>query len=127
MIDTAALQRTIYNNVAARGYTDGFTNEQFAARQVAKGAEELGEFAECFTGLPRYVRADVTLCGNTCRENFKMPQLWKDARLSVDPAEARKELADMLVSTLSACESLGFDGLAAALEKSAGDVARGVR
>jgi NTP pyrophosphatase (non-canonical NTP hydrolase) len=126
MKDTAALQRTVYESVKARGYADGWTPEQFAARQVAKAGEELAEYSACFSGLPPYVTADVQCTGQTCRQNFKMPELWHTAKID-DIEQARKELADLLVSVLSACEVLEFDGLQAAIDKSAADIARGVR
>lgn len=56
--DTRSAQERVAASVAARGYRDGWTAEQFAARQVCKLTEELAELALSFNvgGEPRIDR-----------------------------------------------------------------------
>jgi len=41
-------QEKVYQAVEDRGYTEGWTANQFAARQIPKLLEELGELSQCF-------------------------------------------------------------------------------
>ena len=123
-------QTIVAANVAARGYRDGWTAEQFVARQLAKMTEEL---AECATGalvtnpgyLPSWL-AVLSDAGILAHKAFDRLDVWQNVSL-VNPDALRSELADMQVVILAASEALGFDVLQAAIDKSSADVARGVR
>ena len=136
-------QRQVYNNVAARGYTEGWTDEQFAARQVAKMQEELGELSYLFSGEPT-IFLDSGLqerlfdliddAGAESGRMFDNHGEWKNAAVS-DIERAKKELADIQVVVFCLAEALSkldagaepFDVVATAVEKSGEDVERGVR
>jgi len=144
MDDLESIQRRIYDAVVRRGYRDGWTAEQFAARQVAKVAEELGELA-------RHVHIDhgdggsdhstlawsLTISAREGRRIFDDTDCnghrW--ARTSViDARSALAELADIMVVACCMAEALGelcpdmdTDLMRAALQKADADVTRGVR
>jgi NTP pyrophosphatase (non-canonical NTP hydrolase) len=121
-----------------RGYREGWTAEQFLARQVAKLQEELAEMAmgvhfdagTSSTGA----EADVMIAGRSCRELFDRGN-WSRAKLS--PAFSldylRGEIADLQVVLYNLADALGeiagepFDVAAAAVEKATADERRGVR
>lgn len=124
-------QEIVAANVAARGYRDGWTAEQFVARQLAKLTEELGEAARLVTpasyehrNLDAWLEA-LQDAGIAARFAFDDKSAWTGlihiSRLA--PAE----LADMLVVLFAAAEALDFDIVQAAIDKSSTDVARGVR
>lgn len=125
----------IYDNVAARGYRDGWTLEQFIARQICKAAgEEMKELAEAVTGgrgpwRPTWVWKIVD-AGFWCRQAFDDPGAW--AWTAVDLEKVMAEIVDVYIPLKCievALNEMGveFDLDEAALEKSAGDVKRGVR
>ena len=113
-------QQEIVENLHERGYpvirTAGST-----ARQAMKMLEEVIELNNCGTAnpIPRDVEKIVKylFVHNACGE--------------IEYSEAVKnELADVLVTFCSTCASLGLDidaVLDLAVEKSKGDIARGVR
>lgn len=123
-------QTIVAANVAARGYRDGWTAEQFVARQLAKLTEELAEGA---TGalvtnpgcLPSWL-AVLSDAGILARKAFDRRDVWRDIPL-VNPDALRSELADMQVVLFAAAAALDFDVVQAAIDKSSADVARGVR
>ena len=99
-------QRKVYNSVAKRGYTEAWTDKQFAARQLFKMLEEIGD----------------------------RPDVWGNANIPEEECRrAKQELSDIQVVVFClahALERLGgepFDVVAAAVEKSREDVERGVR
>ena len=128
-------QREIYEAVVARGYRKGWTAEQFAARQVAKLAEELGELLhhvhqERYTDSPFEWSLKAT--ADQAREAFDASS-WENAAIE-SPQDAMSELADIVVVACCLAEAIGeydFDStgdlMEMALEKATADVARGVR
>ena len=130
------IQEQVAQAVAARGYREGWTAEQFAARQVAKLQEELGE-------LVRHIdaRADekaewevlASVAGRLARSAFDASKNdWMDAYVYGAHC-ARWELADIqvvvfaLAAALSEIDGEPFDLAQAALDKATEDVDRGVR
>ena len=118
-------QEIVAANVAARGYRDGWTAEQFLARQLCKFQEELGEAVGHVTlnfvgwSLPPEA-------GRQSRQLFDLGYPWR--KVEIDDLDAlRSELADMLVVLFAAAAALDFDVVQAAIDKSSADVARGVR
>jgi NTP pyrophosphatase (non-canonical NTP hydrolase) len=123
-------QEIVAANVAARGYRDGWTAEQFVARQLAKMTEELGESLDQIGGLSRLPDLDWLTAGYnvgmTARQLFDHKQIWGSVYLE-NTDLLRSELADMLVVLFAAAAALDFDVIQAAIDKSGADVARGVR
>jgi hypothetical protein len=136
----ASVQQQVAAAVAARGYRKGWTTEQFAARQVAKLMEELGELAEMFflstkcnregNNLDNLIDGAATFAG----ERFDDPDDWAEARpIQGTIRFAKKELADIqvivftLAQALSEIEGDPLDSAQAALAKAAADIGRGVR
>jgi len=134
------IQEQVAEAVAARGYREGWTAEQFAARQVAKLAEELGEL-QCvfFLSGKRNWGGDslehaIDDVGAFASERFNDRHDWNDARpVPGALATARAELADIqvvvfaLASALSEIDGEPFDVMQAALDKATADVERGRR
>ena len=120
-------QEIVAANVAARGYRDGWTAEQFVARQLCKMTEELGEALWYIHGIDRLdFAADLPDVGEAARIAFDDKEAWNKARIA-KPDALRAELADMLVVLFAAAAALDFDVVQAAIDKSSADVARGVR
>lgn len=124
-------QDTVAANVAARGYRDGWTQEQFVARQLCKLTEELAEAARQITpstyehcGLSGWLEA-LQDAGIAARLAFDERSEWT-GKIHISRL-ASAELTDMMVVLLAAADALGFYILPAAIEKSSADVARGVR
>ena len=128
-------QREIYEAVVARGYRKGWTAEQFAARQVAKLTEELGELARHihqlgFADSP--FEWSLRATANQARDAFDASS-WAKAAIE-SPQDAMSELADIVVVACCLAEALGEydydsagDLMEMALEKASADVERGVR
>lgn len=123
-----SIQQQVYQAVKARGYVDGWTPEQFAARQVPKLAEELAELSET---VQRAYSLDfilrLRLLGEDARTNFDHVRGWHSLTPVIDRARACAELADIVVVALCMAEALGVDVLSAALDKARADVGRGKR
>jgi NTP pyrophosphatase (non-canonical NTP hydrolase) len=128
-------QEKVYNAVVKRGYLEEWTLEQFAARQVAKLQEELGEIARNVTSLayqdgPGWP-SDIDAAAWNCRAAFDEPGTWADVGL--DAEYAQPELVDVQVVVLSMAQALAeitgqpFDVIQAAVEKAEKDVERGIR
>lgn len=119
-------QQTIAANVAARGYQDGWTTEQFVARQIAKAQEELSK-AVAHIALPdsEWWTESIEEAGLQARYAFDDKNEWR--AVEIDRGAIRSELADLVVVLFTAADALGFDLAQAAVDKSAADVARGVR
>ena len=124
-------QSEIAANVAARGYREGWTDEQYAARQVCKLGEELGELVRSVLDV-EYIKGrdywqDCQIdTGKVCREAFdRYHHLWTG--YLTGKSLAASEAADMLVVLYNLADALGVDLNALALEKSKSDVERGVR
>ena len=129
-------QEQVTANTEARGYRSSWTAGQFAARQVCKLAEELGELSACVvvgTGRKRpWWDLVLQKSGREAREAFDEFDTWKHADICA-VEEAKSELADILIVAFNLAAALEeitgepFDLVAAALEKSAADIERGVR
>jgi len=129
-----APQTFVYSRVKARGYVDGWTQEQFVGRNLFKLAEELGEAVRCthigdyHTGAThnKFTCAlEIIGTGEFASRQFDECQGWRVA--IPDPDALRSELADLQVVLFCAAEALGLDIVRAATEKAARDVERGVR
>lgn len=120
------LQRDVLGAVTARGYREGWTDQPFMARQVAKAVEELGELAALFdfgNGHWSWVRkiGDVRW---DAHDAFDVSMGWNEATVSGDLAT---EVADVMIPLLCIAEVAGFDALEAVRRKALGDVSRGKR
>lgn len=129
----AVLQGYVASLVDERGYHDGWTPEQFAARQVAKLQEELAELADAFF-LPddegAYLQTMMSKTGTIARETFKRGNWHQAQPIRID--EAIDELADLQVVIFVLAEELArlagrpVNVIRAAMDKSEADVKRGV-
>ncbi|MBK8113228.1 MAG: hypothetical protein IPK44_01265 [Candidatus Accumulibacter sp.] len=117
-------QEIVAANVAARGYRDGWTAEQFVARQLCKLQEETGEAVGCLT-TSKYWAGHSEDAGESAAKAFRDRDAWLAPM--VDFSKLRSELADVLVVLFAAAQALDFDVVQAAIDKSSADVARGVR
>ena len=136
-MDFDQYQQEVYDAVAARGYTEGWTDGQFVARQLCKLTEELDE-ATLHIHLPdsrlswgRWL-FHLSNAGISARDEFDNKDRWNDAWIS-DLEALRSELADLQVVLFCAAEALAratgepFDVVQKAKEKALADVERGVR
>jgi NTP pyrophosphatase (non-canonical NTP hydrolase) len=129
-----SIQHDIVEAVRARGYLEGWTKEQLAARQVMKLIEEVKELVLC----PE-LSDDDELWNNTSVINARdeIAEAGKDAREAFDDGEcgvfpstdeARRELSDIIVVCSVLAHALGVDDMMqGALDKAQADVKRGVR
>jgi len=121
-------QTLIAEAIAARGYADLWTPDQFLARQICKSTEELAELAASVGGLNfidatwKYV---LQRAGAYARNAFDDRTLWDNAQVDHDALAG--ELVDVLIPLLVAAEAMGIDALQMAVEKAQTDIARGVR
>lgn len=129
-------RQRIFQAVVARGFLEGWTMEQFAARQVAKFQEELGELSVCFIGdshpqwtLNQHIRAAALRAKTVFASRYG----WHKTRTTPDSInEAKIELADLYVVLCSLEAAINeidgpYDVEQAALDKATADVARGTR
>jgi NTP pyrophosphatase (non-canonical NTP hydrolase) len=124
-------QHEIVSAVYRRGYRvrpDGtlWTDDQYAARQVAKLVEELGELV-VHAGpalLQRWEHMLMSASANA-RRHFDDMDGWES--VAVGREAAAEELADLQVVIFNMADALGVDVLELALEKARGDIERGVR
>ena len=125
-------QDDVYNAVWLRGYMDGWTDEQFLARQVVKLVEEVAESMAHLLTMPGYFGAEVRNAGASARWLFDRNEAWEDVALR-DVDGLANELADLQVVLFCAAKALGkmtgtrFDVVEAAVVKAQADVGRGVR
>ena len=132
-------QRRIYEAVKARGYREGWTAEQFIARNVAKMQEELFEASELVALSDENCYTAIALAAALARREFDNGD-WTDTGFTLPfpyqeeaHADFKGELADMYVVLCCMAEALGeMDGEAfsledAALAKSERDIDRGIR
>lgn len=134
MTNSLDIQTRIARAVEARGYRQGWTDEQYIARQICKASEELAEAAGDI-GINYDNARDVWYwstrlgdAGLCARSAFDQKDQWQSAEI---PLELRSymalEIADTLIPLLVAATILGVDVLALAVEKAEKDIARGVR
>lgn len=124
-------QRIVYSHVAQRGYAEGWTPAQFAARQMAKLVEEVAELA-AYINLPTSTDSGVGMylnlqeAGAKARRLFDAPgqEQWADAHIY---PQATDEAADVLVTLYCLAEAIGIDVQDKAIRKAAEDRHRGVR
>ena len=126
-------QKQVAENTVARGYRDGWTAEQFAARQVCKLVEELNELDGSFNNYFHSWRRDLNNAAIDAKLFFDGDLGdWNDAKLWTAQS-AKLELADIQVVVFNLAQALAeitgepFDVIQAAVDKSAADVTRGVR
>jgi hypothetical protein len=131
-------QRKVAESVAKRGYRDGWTAEQFLARQACKLVEELAELtltvAKIWPGGRLYWnwQQRMNIAGKLARLSFDDPAEWADVAV-LDIKAAMEEAADMQVVLFNIAaaieEATGqpWDIVQAAVDKASGDEARGVR
>lgn len=132
-------QRQVAESVAKRGYRDGWTAEQFLARQVCKLVEELAELtltiAKVWPGGRLYWpwQQIIDKAGLAARLSFDDPAEWHDVAV-MDLAALKSEAADMQVVLFNIAAAIGeleggqpFDVVQAAVDKATRDEARGVR
>jgi len=128
-------QEEVYKFVAERGYTKGYTKEQFAVRQVIKLIEELGELASAIRPAVhgwalQELLDDMSFMGELAREAFDRNQDWalRDVPVPLnEDKEVQEEVGDMQVVLWCLAQSLGFESGDVAYEKSKADRDRGVR
>ena len=116
-------QDTVAANVAARGYRDGWTQEQFVARQLAKLQEETSEAVYCLT-TSKYWAGHSEDAGESAAKAFRDRDAWLSPMVNF--SRLRSELADIQV-VIFAAAALDFDIVQAAIDKSGADITRGVR
>lgn len=123
--------------VTERGYRAGWTAGQFAARQIAKLQEELGELAELTATDAFYLKPwwlpHVREAARKCKWAFDSAEHWWKHAIIADVERAKEELADLQVVIFCLADALGeisgepYDVVQAAVEKAQEDVERGVR
>ena len=125
-------QDRVARAVEARGYRDGWSDEQYAARQVAKLGEELSELVGCIAAYDcdgERVQYNyewlLEEAGRAARERFDSPE-WLGAAI-LNAHGAATELADIVVVAFTLADVLGVDVVQAAITKAEADVNRGVR
>jgi NTP pyrophosphatase (non-canonical NTP hydrolase) len=127
-------QKAVAVATQQRGYRDGWTDEQFLARQIVKLQEELGEMAFPVWGVPHGLMAEIENIRANAQEVFDLvdPAAWD----SVDIAfieEMKSEAADCLVvlfniaAVLEQMTGKKFDLVQEAVKKAEADINRGVR
>lgn len=122
-------QHAIAQAVAARGYLDGWTDDQLAARQLVKQLEEVCEAMQALhpddTDLYLLVDAAKRL-GHWARAVFDAPSSFDG--VTVDLCVLADELPDLVVPIAVLAHALSHpDMMEAGLRKAVADVARGVR
>jgi hypothetical protein len=132
------IQSTVHAATAARGYTDGYTSTQFAARQAIKMIEEVEELTRTITlHSPDDQRRISTMriflhdAATHARAIFDARTLWQrhlpDDRIAIDTDAAAAEIADIIIVALNLAEALGVDAMAMVQQKAHADIERGVR
>lgn len=122
------LQTLVAQAVAARGYREGWADEQYAARQVCKAVEELGEVQtaiEWRSWAPNWA-GGLQFTSLYARRSFDSIDDWGQV-VDVDCKKVAPELADVVIPLLVLAETLGIDLEQEIRTKALGDVDRGVR
>lgn len=113
-----------------RGYRDGWTDNQFAARQVAKLIEEVAELADDFDFQHPDIYWKIQRAGEMARRAFDNKSIWSDSGVL---GHAIDELADILVVVFNLADAIGkirgkeVNIIQMAIDKASSDVKRGVR
>ena len=124
-------QRMVYSQVAQRGYAEGWTPAQFAARQLVKMVEEVAELA-AYINLPTDTDSGMGMYLNLQEAGAKARRLfdaegkeqWAGAHIYPQAAD---EAADVQVALYCLAEALGMNAQDEAIRKAADDRRRGVR
>lgn len=121
------LQALVAKAVADRGYRQGWTDEQYAARQICKAVEELSELSGAIQNPFQFDwMAYLEQAEFEARDCFDDKASWEHIK-GVKKGIVAIELPDVLIPLLVLAETLGIDLEQAVREKVLGDVARGVR
>lgn len=123
-------QNRVARAVEARGYRDGWSDEQYAARQVAKLTEELAELSSHMRqyGADQIAswEYDLESAGRDARHQFNNQHNWNWVHIrSIDGMA--EELADIVVVAFTLADIQGVDISQMAVEKAEKDIKRGVR
>ncbi len=126
---TSHAQQRIVEAVALRGYLNGWTDDELAARQLVKELEELCEALAAVTShepaLVELIDRAVVL-GRLARAVFDLPHLFQG--VLVNTAILAQELPDLIVPLAVLASALAVDDMmAAGVRKAEADVQRGVR
>jgi hypothetical protein len=97
-------QRDVARLVAQRGHREGWTPEQFIARQVCKLAEGVGELAAC-VDLPGQLGPITVSTGHLARWTFGQKDLWESEMLC-PPHQLMGKLVDIQVVVFCLAEEL---------------------
>jgi hypothetical protein len=123
-------QQDVAELVAQRGYREGWTPEQFIARQVAKLAAQIGELPQ-HVDLPGQLGPLIASTGTIARWTFDQDQTWQDGMTSCTPHALMAELAGIQVVVFRLAEELArltgedYDVVERALVNVAADTLRG--
>ena len=122
-------QVAIVEAVAQRGYLDGYTDDQLAARQLVKMLEELCEALQAANAddvdLHLLIQQAASL-GKWARVVFDVPSLFAD--VTVNFGELGAEFCDLVVPLAVLADVLDIpDMVQAGYRKALADVGRGVR
>lgn len=137
MSSTPEIQAQVANATEERGYRDGWSDEQFLARQVVKLQEELGELSFPILRMPNNLEMDIVELASLAREAFDNSD-WSEVYFDYDEEKngfeiIRDEAADCLVvlfniaATIEKLTGTRFDLVEEALQKATSDIPRGVR
>lgn len=133
-------QEQVFSNTEQRGYLRGWTFQEFALRQAVKLLEEVTELFLAFT-WPKCQQFDrlrvmAQMLNEDARRIFDDKQLWQHTRpheAEIEFAAVMGEIADNGVVLANLLQSLNTIGKTKsrlerlALDKSNGDISRGVR
>ena len=128
-------QAQVADCITRRGYREGWTAEQFLARQLAKMMEELGEAASNCRLPDDYIGAsawEIAIAAGSARADFDDKTLWQCSGAK-DPDALESELADMQVVLFAMADALAqikgkpVDIVELAVDKARQDIGRGVR
>jgi NTP pyrophosphatase (non-canonical NTP hydrolase) len=138
--DNRSPQQIVADATKERGYRDGFTDEQFLARQILKMQEELGELVDHVNKFEDdSIAWDVLELGEKSRGSFDRIEEWQKAFTCLaatakgNPDLLREEMTDMMVvlfnmaTVIEEITEEPFDVVQSAVDKSRSDVKRGVR
>jgi NTP pyrophosphatase (non-canonical NTP hydrolase) len=98
-------QQDLAELVGQQGYREGWTPEQFIARQVCKLAEEVGELAQ-HVDLPGRLGPLIASTGTIARWTFDQDRTWQDGGASCAPHALMAELAGVQVVVFCLAEEL---------------------
>lgn len=121
------LCQQVLGAVEKRGYREGWTNEQFIARQVLKIADELGEVVSETKALPSdyicWIFNKIQRFAVPAGDHFrsKSPD---DFNVTIDAEKLKSELCDVIIPAMVALAALGgtVDDIR---NKALSDIARG--